>query len=64
MTAAEKAAETRAKHREARKAKIQEQKEIRKKMIDVCLHVLDDQEASPGQKIKAIEILRDLQEGR
>lgn len=64
MTPTEKAKETRKRHEEARKAKEREKIQIRKKMKENCLRVLDDPSASSADRMKAIEILHDLTEGR
>lgn len=64
MTPSEKAKETRKRHEEARKAKDREKIQIREKMKDACLHVLDDPSASSADRMKAVEILHDLTEGR
>lgn len=59
-SAAEKANETRRRHREAQKVKYQETVEIREKPKKTCLTVLDDVNASPANRIRAAEILHDL----
>ena len=64
MTPTQKAIETRRKHAEARKQKDRKMKEIQEKMIDTCLHVLDDASASSDDKMRAVEILHDLSEKR
>ena len=64
MTPAEKAKETRKRHEEARKAKNQERKEIREKMTKSCLSILGDPSLTPGERLEALKILRDLTEGR
>ena len=64
MTPAQKAIETRRKHAEARKQKDRKMKEIQEKMIDTCLHVLDEASASSADKMRAVEILHDLSEKR
>ena len=64
MTPAEKAVETRKRNSEARKQKDREKIEIRKKMKENCLRVLDDPSASSADRMKAVEILHDLTEGR
>lgn len=64
MTPKEKAIETRRKHKEAHEAGYREKIEIRKKMKENCLRVLDDPSASSADRIKAVEILHDLTKGR
>ena len=64
MTPAEKARETRKRNDEARRAKEREKIQIRKKLKENCLRVLDDPSASSADRMKAIEILHDLTEGR
>ena len=63
MTPSEKAKETRKRNVEARKAKEREKREIREKMKENCLQVLDDPSASSVDRMKAVEILRDLEKG-
>ncbi len=64
MTRTEKANATRKQHRESRKAKDLEKIEIRKKLKENCLRVLDDPSASSADRMKAVEILHDLEKGR
>ena len=64
MTPEEKARETRRRHSDSRREKEREKIEIRKKMTKSCLQVLDDPEASSHDKMKAIEILHDMDKGR
>lgn len=64
MTRTEKAIETRRKHKEAQRARYQEEIEIREKMKRNCLRVLDDPSASSADRMKAVEILHDLTKGR
>jgi len=63
MTSAEKAVETRKRNEEARKQKERDKVEVREKMKDACLRVLDDPKASSSDRIKAVEILHDLTKG-
>lgn len=58
MTQSEKAAETRRKRNEARKARERERREIREKMRKTCVRVIDDPLASSADKIMAVEILQ------
>lgn len=64
MAPAEKAVETRKRNSEARKQKDREKVEIRKKMKENCLRVLDDPSASSADRMKAVEILHALTKGR
>lgn len=64
MTPAEKAKETRKRHEEARRAKDQEAKEIRERMKNGCLSILDDPRLTPGERLEALKILHDLTKGR
>ena len=64
MTRTEKMIETRKKHKEAQEARYREEIEIREKMKENCLRVLDDPSASSADRMKAVEILHDLTEGR
>lgn len=64
MTPTEKAIETRRKHKEAQRARYREEIEIREKMKENCLRVLDDPSASSADRMKAVEILHDLEKGR
>ena len=64
MAPAEKAVETRKRNSEARKQKDREKVEIRKKMKENCLRVLDDPSVSSADRMKAVEILHDLTKGR
>lgn len=60
----EKAIRTRKHHQESRRAKVQEAREIREKMMKSCLMILDDLRTTPGERLKATEILHDLTKGR
>lgn len=64
MTPTEKAKETRKRHEEARRAKDQEAKEIRERMKNGCLSILDDPRLTPGKRLEALKILHDLTKGR
>lgn len=64
MTPTEKAKETRKRHEEARRAKDQEAKEIRERMKNGCLSILDDPRLTPGERLEALKILHDLTKGR
>ena len=59
----EKAIRTRKRNQESRRAKVQEMKEIREKLKKSCLIVLDDVRTTPGERIKATEILHSLTKG-
>lgn len=59
-----KAAETRRRNSELRKAREEEARTIREKMTAACLRVLDDETASSADMMKAVEILHDLSERR
>jgi hypothetical protein len=60
MTPAEKAKETRAKHKEAQKRKEQDRKETIEKMKRGLVEVLDSTEATPTEKLEASKLLKDL----
>jgi len=64
MTRTEKMIETRKKHKEAQEARHREKIQIREKMKENCLRVLDDPSASSVDRMKAVEILHDLEKGR
>lgn len=64
MTPSEKAIITRRKNEAIRRGREEERELIRKKMTDTCLNVLDDPSASSSDRIKAVEILHNLSEGR
>lgn len=64
MTRTEKMIETRKKHKEAQEARHREEIQIREKMKENCLRVLDDPSASSADRMKAVEILHDLEKGR
>lgn len=64
LSQAEKAKRTRKRHQESRRAKVQEVKEIREKLKKSCLLILDDLRTTPGERLKATEILHDLTKGR
>lgn len=64
MSPSEKAIITRRKNEAIRRGKEEERELIRKKMTDTCLNVLDDPSATSADRIKAVEILHNLSEGR
>lgn len=64
MTPGEKASQTRKEHIARQKAKEQEQRRIRETLKRICLQVLDDPSASSADKIKAVEILHDMEKDR
>ena len=60
MTPTEKANQTRQLHKQAQKAKEEEAREIRSKLIDGCLMVLDDKFISASERLEALKILHSL----
>ena len=64
MTPTEKAVETRRKNAEARKKKDREKVEIRERLKEGCLSILEDPRLTPGERLKTLKILHDLTEGR
>ena len=62
MTPAQKAVETRRKHKESQKEKKAGERMIRKKMTVVCLQALYDPSASVSDKMRAVEILHEISE--
>ena len=64
MTPAEKAIETRRKHKEAREKKALVTKSIQEKMTSACCQILDDPSVPATDKLKAVEILHILSEKR
>lgn len=64
MTPAEKARETRKRHKEAQRQAALEAKMLRAKMKDGCLSLLNDPKATAREKLRATEILYELTKGR
>lgn len=64
ISPSEKARETRRRNSDLRKAKERERVQIRKRMVDTCVDVLDSPVSTMEQRIKAVEILHDLSKGR
>lgn len=64
MTRVEKATITLKKHKEAQREKARQAIEIREKLKENCLRVLDDPSASSADRMKAVEILYSLEKGR
>ena len=64
MTPTEKAVETRRKNAEARKKKDREKVEIRERLKEGCLSILEDPRLTPGERLETLKILHDLTEGR
>ena len=63
MTPAEKAKETRQRHKEAQKKKAQDEKRISEAIIMGCLSVLEDESSSVDQKLEASNILNEVRKG-
>lgn len=57
---ADKARETRKRNTEARKRKEAEQRELRAKVKGSLLTILDNEEASPEEKLEASKLLMEL----
>ena len=64
ISPSEKARETRRRNSDLRKAKERERVQIRKRMVDTCVDVLDSPVSTMEQRMKAVEILHDLSKGR
>jgi len=64
MTPTEKAVETRKRNAEARKKKDREKIEIRERLKEGCLSILEDPRLTPGERLEALNILHDLTRGR
>ncbi len=64
MTPTEKAVETRKRNSEARKKKDREKIEIRERLKEGCLSILEDPRLTPGERLEALNILHDLTRGR
>lgn len=64
ISPSEKARETRRRNSDLRKAKERERVQIRKRMVDTCVGVLDSPVSTMEQRMKAVEILHDLSKGR
>ena len=64
LSPSEKAIRTRKRNQAARRTKERESREIREKLKKSCLRILDDARTTPGDRIKATEILHDLTKGR
>lgn len=60
MTPSEKAQETREKNREARRQKEAESRELKAKIKDSLLSVVESNEAKPAEKLEASKLLMDL----
>lgn len=57
MTPSEKARETRQRHKEARERKEAENKEIKLKLKNSLLSIVDSEEAKPAEKLEASKLL-------
>ena len=64
MTPAEKAKETRRKHKEAQDQKEAEKLRAKEAIRKSCVEILESDEMTPGQKLEATKILHDLTKGR
>lgn len=64
MTPAEKARETRKRHREAQRQAALEGKMLRARLKDSCLSILNDKESTRKERFRATEILYELTKGR
>ena len=60
MTPSEKAQETREKNREARRQKEAESRELKAKIKDSLLSVVESEEAKPAEKLEASKLLMNL----
>lgn len=60
MTPAEKARETRKKHQEAQKAKEAENRELKAKLKECLISVVESKEAKPAEKLEASKLLMKL----
>lgn len=64
MTPSEKAVQTRQLHKQKQKEKANQEKEIREKLINGCLTVLDDPTISATERLEALRILHAVTKGR
>lgn len=64
MTPGEKASQTAKKNRAKRTAKEQGRRRIRETLKKICLQVLDDPSTTSADRMKAVEILHDMEKGR
>ena len=60
MTPSQKAQITRKKHREAQRAREAESREVKAKLKASLLTVVDNEEASPAEKLEASKLLMEL----
>lgn len=64
MTAAQKAAETRARNAETRKRKEAEERQVVEAVTTVCMDVIESEVMLLDSKFEAVKILYDLLRGR
>ena len=62
MTPSQKAKITRQKHREAQRAKEAESREVKAKLKASLLTVVDNEEATPAEKLEASRLILDIDE--
>ena len=64
MTPAEKAKETRKKHKEIQDRKRAEELRAKEAIRKSCVEILESDEMTPGQKLEATKILHEIIKGR